>query len=72
MLEKSTHYLKKFKVELYGEEGTEGSPMAGGLIQQLIGDRTSKTKPVVAVFDPREHKVVLPSQLDLATTERFI
>lgn len=72
LIEKSKNYLEKYNIELYGEGGTEGSPMAGGLIQQLIGDRTTKTQPVLAVFDPRERKVILPSQIDLASTERFI
>lgn len=71
LIEKSKSYLEKYNIELYGEGGTESIPMAGGIIQEMIGDRTSKTKPVLAVFDPREHKVILPSQLDLASTERF-
>ena len=72
LLEKSEKYLKKFNIELYGEGGTEKAPMAGGLIQELIGDRAdTKSEPVLTVFDPREKKVILPSQLDLATTEEF-
>jgi len=71
LIEKSKNYLEKYNIELYGEGGTEGSPMAGGLIQELIAARTNRTETVVASFDPRLHKVVLPSQLDLASTERF-
>jgi len=71
LLEKSKTYLEFYNVELYGEGGTEASPMAGGLIQKLIASRNSRTETVLAVFDPREHKVILPSQLDLAATERF-
>ena len=71
LVEKSKSYLEKYNIELYGEGGTESLPMAGGLIQELIATRTSRTQPVLAVFDPRRHKVVLTSQLDLATTERF-
>lgn len=72
LVEKSKAYNEQYNMELYGAEGTEGNPMAGGLIQELIATRTSRTKPVLAVFDPREHKTILPSQIDLATTERFI
>lgn len=68
---KSKSYLEKYNIELYGEGGTEAIPMAGGLIQVLIATRTNRTQTVLAVFDPRRHKVVLTSQLDLATTERF-
>lgn len=71
LIEKSNDYLQKFNVELYGQNGTESSPMAGGLIQEIISTRTDKTKVTLARFDPREFKVVLPSQLDLAATERF-
>lgn len=71
LIQKSKDYLEKFNIELYGEGGTESIPMAGGLIQELIGDRTPKTQPVMAVYDPRRWKVVLPSQLDLASTERY-
>ena len=68
LIEKAKTYLQFYNVELYGEGGTESIPMAGGLIQELIASRTSRTKPVLAVFDPRRHKVVLPSQLDLASS----
>lgn len=71
LIEKSNNYLKKYNVELYGEEGTKDAPMAGGLIQELIASRTNRTETVLAVFDPRLRKVVLPSQLDLASSETF-
>jgi len=71
LLEKSANYLKKYNIELYGDDGTEGAPMAGGLIQELIAARTNRTETVLAVFDPRLIKTVLPSQLDLASSERF-
>lgn len=70
-IEKSEQYLKQYNIQMFGAGSTDGTPMAGGLIQELIASRTSRTKPVLAVFDPRRHKVVLPSQLDLASTERF-
>lgn len=71
LVPKSESYIEKYNIELYGEGGTEATPMAGGLIQELIATRNNRTQTVLAVFDPRRHKVVLTSQLDLATTERF-
>lgn len=71
LIEKSKALIEKYNIELYGKGGTEDIPMAGGLIQQIIKDRTSRTQPVLVVFDPRKHKIPLPSQLDLATTERY-
>ena len=71
LIEKSKNYLEKYNVELYGEGGTESIPMAGGLIQELIAARTNRTETVLANYDPRLWKVVLPSQLDLASSERF-
>lgn len=71
LIEKSKNYLEKYNIELYGEGGTEALPMAGGLIQELIAARTNRTETVLAVYDPRRWKVVLPSQLDLASSERF-
>ena len=71
LMDKSKSYLEKYNVELYGEGGTEKIPMGGGLIQELIATRTNRTEVISANFDPREFKVVLPSQLDLASTERF-
>lgn len=65
LLEKSTHYLKKFKVEMFGDDGNHG------LIQELVASRTNRTETILANYDPRKHKVPLTSQLDLATTERF-
>jgi len=72
LVDKSKSYLEKYNIELYGDGGTESNPQAGGLIQELIATRTNRTKTVLAVFDPRRHKVVLPSQLDLASSERFL
>lgn len=71
LVDKSKSYLEKYNVELYGEDGTEGNPKAGGLIQQLIGTRTNRTKTVLVVSDVRDFKVPLPTQNDLFTTERF-
>jgi len=71
LIEKSKDYREMFNLELYGQNGTESSPMAGGLIQEIISTRTEKTKVTLVSFDPRNFKVVLPSQLDLAATERF-
>jgi len=71
LIEKSKNYVEKYNIELYGEGGTEGSPMAGGLIQELIAARSNRTETVLANYDPRLWKVVLPSQLDLASSERF-
>jgi len=71
LVDKSKSYLEKYNVELYGEDGTEGNPKAGGLIQQLIGTRTNRTKTVLVISDVREKKVPLPTQNDLFTTEEF-
>jgi len=71
LIEKSKTYLGFYNVELYGEDGTESNPKAGGLIQQLIGTRTNRTKTVLVVRDVREKKVPLPTQNDLFTTEEF-
>ena len=71
LIDKSKSYLEKYNIELYGEDGTESSPKAGGLIQELIGTRTNRTKTVLVVSDARDFKVVLPTQNDLFTTERF-
>lgn len=71
LLEKSKHYLEKYNIELYGDGGTEKIPMAGGLIQEIISTRTNRTETVLANYDPRLRKVVLPSQLDLASSERY-
>jgi len=71
LIEKSKNYVDKYNIELYGEGGTEGFPMAGGLIQELIAARSNRTETVLANYDPRLRKVVLPSQLDLASSETF-
>ena len=71
LIEKSKTYLGFYNVELYGEDGTESNPKAGGLIQQLIGTRTNRTKTVLVVRDVREKKVPLPTQNDLFATEEF-
>lgn len=71
LIDKSKTYLEKYNVELYGEGGTEGMPMAGGLIQELIATRTDRTKTILVNLDPRDLKVPLPGQNDLFATERF-
>ena len=71
LIDKSKSYLEKYNVELYGEDGTESDPRAGGLIQELIGTRTNRTKTVLVTSDVRDIKVPLPTQNDLFTTERF-
>lgn len=71
LVDKSKSYLEKYNIELYGEGGTETNPKAGGLIQELIGTRTNRTKTVLVVRDARDFKVPLPTQNDLFTTERF-
>lgn len=71
LIAKSETYLAKYNVELYGAEGTEDYPQAGGLIQQLIATRNNRTETVLARFDPRDQKVPLPSQNDLFVSQRF-
>jgi len=71
LIDKSKSYLEKYNIELYGEDGTEANPKAGGLIQQLIGTRTNRTRTVLITQDVREKKVPLPTQNDLFTTEEF-
>lgn len=65
LLEKSTHYLKKFKVEMFGEEGNSG------LIQELRATRTNRTKTVMITVDPRNNKVPLPTQNDIFVFDEF-
>ena len=72
LIEKAKAYHEFYNVELYGEGGTEGDPMAGGLIQRIIGTRTNRTKTVLVGQDVRDKKVILPTQTDLAPTEEFI
>lgn len=71
LIDKSKAYMEKYNIELYGEGGTERAPMAGGLIQELIGTRTNRTRSVLVKHDPREDKVPLPTQNDLFVSERF-
>lgn len=71
LIEKSKTYIEQYNVELYGADGTEGNPMAGGLIQELISKRSNRTKTILVVSDARDFKVPLPTQNDLFTTERF-
>ena len=71
LVEKSNSYLEKYNIELYGDGGTETNPKAGGLIQELIGTRTDRTKTVLVNVDPRSIKVPLPGQNDLFATEEF-
>jgi len=65
LLDKSTHYIKKFNLIMYGEDNVHG------LIQELIATRTSRTRTVLVTSDVREKKVPLPTQNDLFTTEEF-
>jgi len=71
LVDKSKSYLEKYNIELYGEDGTEGNPKAGGLIQQLIGTRTNRTRTVLVTVDPRENKVPLPTQNDIFVFDDF-
>lgn len=71
LTEKSKTYIEQYNIELYGADGTEGNPKAGGLIQELISKRSNRTKTVLVVSDARNFKVILPTQTDLFTTERF-
>lgn len=71
LVEKSKSYIAKYNIELYGEEGTQDYPQAGGLIQELIATRNNRTETIVARFDPREQKVPLPTQNDLFVSQRF-
>lgn len=71
LIDKSNTYMENYNIEMYGDKGTEGMPMAGGIIQQLIALRTNRTKTALVVHDPRNFKVPLPTQNDLFTSERF-
>lgn len=71
LIDKSKSYLEKYNVELYGEDGTETNPKAGGLIQELIGTRTNRTRTVLVTSDPREVKVPLPTQNDIFVFDDF-
>ena len=71
LIEKSKTYLEFYNVELYGEGGTEGTPMAGGLIQELIATRTNRTKTILVRQDPRDNKVPLTTQNDLFVSQDF-
>jgi hypothetical protein len=71
LVEKSKAYVEQYNTELYGSGGTEGRPMAGGLIQELIATRNNRTITVLARHDPRDFKVPLPTQNDLFASQRF-
>lgn len=71
LIEKSKTFIEKYNIELYGEDGTESNPKAGGLIQELIGTRTNRTKTVMITVDPRDNKVPLPTQNDLFVFDDF-
>lgn len=71
LIDKSKSYLEKYNVELYGEGGTEKNPKAGGLIQELIGTRTNRTRTVLITSDPRDIKVPLPTQNDIFVFDEF-
>ena len=71
LIDKSKTYLEFYNVELYGEDGTENNPKAGGLIQELISTRTNRTKTVMITVDPRNNKVPLPTQNDIFVFDDF-
>lgn len=71
LIDKAKNYLEKYNVELFGEDGTEKLPMAGGLIQELIAQRNERTKTVLVRFDPRDQKVPLTTQNDLFVSQEF-
>lgn len=71
LIAKAKSYVEKYNVELYGEGGTVDYPQAGGLIQRLISKRNNRTETILAVFDPRENKVPLPTQNDLFVSQEF-
>lgn len=71
LLEKAKTYLEFYNVELYGEGGTESNPKAGGLIQELRGTRTNRTKTVLVTEDPRDIKTPLPTQNDIFVFDEF-
>lgn len=70
-IEKSKSYIEQYNMELYGAGGTEGNPMAGGLIQELISTRNTRTRTVMITVDPRENKVPLPTQNDIFVFDEF-
>lgn len=59
LLEKSKTQLEKYEIKIKA------------LIDELISQRNPRTETILVSFDPRLRKVVLPSQLDLASTETF-
>ncbi len=71
LIEKSKSYVNKYNIELYGDDGSENNPKAGGLIQELIGTRTNRTKTVLITSDVRDRKVPLPTQNDLFVIDSF-
>jgi len=70
-IEKSKAYIEQYNMELYGAGGTKDKHMAGGLIQELIATRTSRTKTVMITSDPREDKVPIPTQNDIFIFDDF-
>lgn len=71
LLEKQRQYMGQYNIEMYGDGGTESQPKAGGLIQELIGTRTNRTKTVLVTSDPRDFKIPLPTQNDIYTFDRY-
>ena len=65
LLEKSQHYLKKFNVEMYGEDGDHG------LVQEFKATRTTRTRTTMITVDPRDNKVPLPTQNDIFVFDDF-
>ncbi len=71
LIEKSELYMKKFNIELYGAEGSDGDPKVGGLIQELIATRSDKNITILARHDPRDDNIPLPTQNDLFVSSQF-
>ncbi len=65
LLEKSTHYFKKYQIQMFGEDGEHG------LVQEFRATRTNRTRTTLVKADPREIKVPLTSQNDLFVSQRF-
>lgn len=70
-IEKSEKYLNQYNIQMFGAGSTDGEPMAGGLIQELIATKNTRTTTILARFDPRDSKIPLPTQTDLFVSQRF-
>ena len=65
LLAKSDHYVKKFNLEMFGEDGEHG------LVQEFKATRTNRTRTVLVRQDPRDEKVPLTTQNDLFVSQPF-